>query len=70
MLLSLDLLELAAAGVHLDISNEKQLPVNLGELVRLIKKNNGHITISGHALLPSALLDMAKLAGKHLTIKF
>ncbi len=62
--------ELARHGVHLDIGPDSGLfPSSLESLVRIAVQVDSHITIHSGNLFPQTLVDLAKIGGKHLTIR-
>ncbi|RYM87980.1 Uncharacterised protein [Serratia liquefaciens] len=62
------LTDIAKTGIHIDLSENSVHPNILLELMRQVVASNGHLTIKGGH--PSIFQDLARIGGKHLTIKF
>ncbi|EPP3533493.1 hypothetical protein [Klebsiella quasipneumoniae] len=59
---------IATTGVHIDISKDSYHPDLLEELMSIVVKSGGHLTVKG--MHPELMLKLAQLGGKHLTVKW
>ncbi|MEL5627769.1 hypothetical protein SSARUM2_002159 [Serratia sp. K-E0102] len=59
---------IAKTGIHIDLSEHSIHPSILVDLLRQVVAANGHLTVKGGH--PSIYQDLARIGGKHLTIKF
>jgi ribosome biogenesis SPOUT family RNA methylase Rps3 len=58
----------AATGAHLDLSDESYHPNLLLELMAIIVKSGGHLTVKG--MHPNLMLQLAQIGKQQLTIKW
>ncbi|EHN8758634.1 hypothetical protein I4B00_001745 [Enterobacter asburiae] len=65
---ALTLKELAATGVNLEVEGNYGA-LTLKEVVAIVVKKGGHITINGQELGSLTLKELAALGGKHITLK-
>lgn len=70
MPLPINVIELARTGVHIDISRDTPLPINILDIVSTVADSGGHLTIDVSARLPINFLELARRGKSHLTFKF
>lgn len=59
---------IAATGAHLDVSGDSYHPSLLLELMTIIVRSGGHLTVKGTH--PDLMLPLAQIGKQHLTIKW
>jgi len=62
------LLSIASTGVHIDLSGQSCHPDLLLELMAVVVKADGHLSVKG--VHPDLMVNLAKIGGKRLTIKW
>lgn len=65
---ALTLKELAATGINLEVEGNYGA-LTLKQVVSIVAKNGGHITINSQGLGALTLKELAALGGKHITLK-
>lgn len=70
MALPVNISDIARTGVHLEITADCPIPLNISDLIRTVANAGGHIKIDVRGRVPTNASDLARIGREHLTLVF